>query len=216
MIFPDLWIPYPVKASEATYGAKSVFAIPVPQSVAQELGAEDQYQEFEMFARPNVPKELVSILGKVMTGIDQTQLQEMFMADAAERQVVHRVFGMTKDELTHFLVRVAVVVLLVIVAFGSVMIVLLVKQTKRGINACKRKKTHYIRQNKDSLKYSNSRSAHKRLLSAPQREKGRRSRFRKIVRHPVGGIFVFFAENTTQRVVFGAPTTAKRTEIGLS
>ena len=138
----DLWIPYPVSASAATYGAKSVFAIPVPQNVAQEMGAKDQYQEFEMFARPNVPKELVSILNKVMTGIDQTQLQEMFMADSAERQVVHRVFGMTKDEMTHFLVRVAVGVLLVIIVFGSVMIVLLVKQTKRANKAAAEAEDH--------------------------------------------------------------------------
>jgi len=138
----DLWIPYPVKASAATYGATSVFAIPVPQSVAQELGAKDLYQEFEMFARPNVPKELVSIFGKVMTGIDQTQLQEMFMADAAERQVVHRVFGMTRDELAHFLAHVSVVVLLAIVAFGSVMIVLLVRQTKRANMAAAEAEEH--------------------------------------------------------------------------
>ena len=137
----DLWIPYP-NASAATYGAKSVFAIPVPQAIAQELGAKDQYQEFEMFARPNVPKELVSILNKVMTGIDQTQLQEMFMADAAERQVVHRVFGMTKNELTHALALVACGVLLVIVAFGVVMIALLVRQTKRANKAAAEAEDH--------------------------------------------------------------------------
>ena len=138
----DLWIPYPVKASAATYGATSVFAVPVPQSVAQEIGAKDQYQEFEMFARPNVPRELVSILNKVMTGIDQTQLQEMFMADSAERQVVHRVFGMTRDELSHVLALVAVGVLLVIIAFGSVMIVLLVRQTKRANKAAAEAEDH--------------------------------------------------------------------------
>ena len=138
----DLWIPYPVKASEATYGAKSVFALPVPQSVAQELGADDMYQEFEMFARPNVPKELVSILGKVMTGVDQTHLQEMFMADAAARQVVHRVFGMTKAELMHLIVRVVVLALVVVVAFGSVMIVLLVRQTRRANKAARDAEEH--------------------------------------------------------------------------
>ena len=138
----DLWIPYPVNASAATYGAISVFAIPVPQSVAQEIGAKDQYQEFEMFARPNVPKELVSILNKVMTGIDQTQLQEMFMADSAERQVVHRVFGMTKEELTHLLWLVAVGVLLVVIVFGSVMMVLLARQTKRANKAAAEAEDH--------------------------------------------------------------------------
>ena len=95
-----------------------------------------------MFARPNVPKELVSILNKVMTGIDQTQLQEMFMADSAERQVVHRVFGMTREELTRAMVIGIIVVLLVVVAFGSVMIVLLVRQTKRANKAAKEAEEH--------------------------------------------------------------------------
>ena len=138
----DLWIPYPVKASAATYGAKSVFAIPVPQSVAQDFGAEDQYQEFEMFARPNIPKELVSILHKVMTGIDQTHLQEMFMADAAERQVVHRVFGMTKEELIDLITIVVVCVLAAIIVFGSVMMVLLARQTKRANKAAATAEDH--------------------------------------------------------------------------
>ena len=128
----DFWIPYPVKSTSATYGATSVFALPVPQSVAKEMGAKDQYQEFEMFARPNVPKELVSILNKVMTGIDQTHLQEMFMADAATRQVVHRVFGMTRAELTHRIAIISLVILLVVVVFASVMITMLVRQTKRA------------------------------------------------------------------------------------
>ena len=126
----DLWIPYPAKDSAAIYGARSVFAIPVPQSVAQELGAKDLYQEFEMFARPNVPQELVSILNKVMTGIDQTQLQEMFMADSAERQVVHRVFGKTREELVRIIAFTAIGVLSVIAIFAIVMSVLLARQMK--------------------------------------------------------------------------------------
>ena len=138
----DLWIPYPVNASAATYGATSVFAIPVPQAVAQEMGAKDQYQEFEMFARPNVPKELVSILNKVMTGIDQTHLQEMFMADAAERQVIHRVFGMTREELTHVIAEVSLCILLAVIVFASVMIALLVRQTKRANAAAKIAEDH--------------------------------------------------------------------------
>ena len=138
----DLWIPYPVKTSAATYGATSVFALPVPQAIAQEMGASDLYQEFEMFARPNVPKELVSILNKVMTGIDQTLLQEMFMADAAERQVVHRIFGMTRAELLRAIATVSFCVLVAVVLFGSVMIALLVRQTKRANRAAKIAEDH--------------------------------------------------------------------------
>ncbi len=138
----DLWVPYPAKASAATYGATSVFAVPVPQSAAQDLGAEDLYQEFELFARPSVPQELVSILNKVMTGIDQTHLQEMFMADVAERQVVHRLFGMTKDELTHTIAVVASVILVLVVLFGSVMITMLVRQTRRANKAAEVAEDH--------------------------------------------------------------------------
>ena len=130
----DLWIPYPEK-TDATYGATSVFAVPVPQSVAKSLGAEDQYLEFEMFARPNVPAELVSILNKVMTGIDQSQLQEMFMADAAERQVVHRVFGMTAEELKRRAVIAVSVFVTLVAIYGIVMMILLRRQAKRANDA---------------------------------------------------------------------------------
>ena len=119
-----------------------MFAVPVPQSAAQDLGAEDLYQEFEMFARPSVPPEFVSILNKVMTGIDQTHLQEMFMADVAERQVVHRLFGMTKDELTHTIAVVASVILVLVVLFGSVMITMLVRQTRRANKAAEEAEDH--------------------------------------------------------------------------
>ena len=126
----DLWIPYPAKASAATYGANSVFAIPVPQSIAQELGATDMYQEFEMFARPNVPKELVSIINKVMSGIDPAYLQEMFIADSAARQVVHRIFGKTREELVHIILFSVGGTLSVLALFAIVMSVLLFKQKK--------------------------------------------------------------------------------------
>ena len=54
------------------------------------------------------------------------------MADMAERQVVHKIFGMTRDELVHTLALIALGVLLVVVVFGSFMIVLLVRQTRRA------------------------------------------------------------------------------------
>jgi len=78
----------------------------------------------------------------VMTGIDQTQLQEMFMADSAERQVVHKLFGMTREELVRRIALVSICVLLAVVVFGSVMIVLLVRQTKRANKAAKEAEDH--------------------------------------------------------------------------
>ena len=127
----DLWVPYPEK-TDASYGATSIFSVPVPQSVAKTLRAEDQYLEFEMFARPNVAPELVSILNKVMTGIDQSQLQEMFMAAAAERQVVHRVFGLTADEIKRRVVAGVVVGVTVLAAYGLVMMFLLRREAKKA------------------------------------------------------------------------------------
>ena len=138
----DLWIPYPVEASAATYGATSVFALPVPQSTAQILGAKNQYQEFEMFARPNVPRDLVSILNKVMSGLDPSRLQEMFMGAMAERTMVHRVFGLTQEELSHRLTGIAIAILLAVIAFGSVMILLLLRQTKRANKAAAEAEEH--------------------------------------------------------------------------
>jgi len=57
------------------------------------------------------------------------------MTAMAERTMVHRVFGMTKEELTHLLAIIALCILLAVVLFGSVMMVLLVKQTKRANEA---------------------------------------------------------------------------------
>ena len=138
----DLWIPYPAKASAVTYGATSVFAAAVPQSVAQRMGASDQYQSFELFARLNVPKELVSILGKAIAIIDATRLQEMFMTDSAKRQVVHRVFGMTGAELKRRLTGISVAVLLFVAVYGVVMGALLRKQIKRANRAAKIAEDH--------------------------------------------------------------------------
>ena len=129
-----LWVPYPA-ASDATYGAVSVASLPVPQSVATMLDAEDLYREFEIFAQRNAPEELVSIVRKVVSGIDPTHLQEMFMADYAERQVVHRVFGLTSRELLLRLLAVASVVLLVFAVYGGTMIHLLKRQTRRAERA---------------------------------------------------------------------------------
>ncbi len=96
----DFWVPFPETAPEATYGATSVFSLPIPQTVANQYGAKEEYQELEMFARTDVAPELVSILRKAVNGIDSSYLQEVIMSAAAERKVVHRVFGMTREELT--------------------------------------------------------------------------------------------------------------------
>ena len=138
----ELWFPYPEKCEEAVYGARTVVSFPVPQSTAKILGAQDYYEEFELFAKPTVPDELVSILRKVFAGIDPTHMQEMFMADAAQRQVVHRVFGKTSEELAHLIVRIVAIVLALIVAYGVVMLVLLKREARRANEAAAAAEEH--------------------------------------------------------------------------
>ena len=136
-----LWVSYPAH-SDSTYGAVSVFSLPVPQSIAELAGADDIYDEFELFARADVPDELVSIVRKVVSGIDPTHLQEMFMADYAERQVVHRVFGLTSHQLAIRLLAVAVSLLVVFSVYGGIMIHLLRRQTRRANRAAKLAEEH--------------------------------------------------------------------------
>ncbi|MBQ3288231.1 MAG: response regulator [Kiritimatiellae bacterium] len=128
----ELWIPFPAEAKDATYGAKSVFALPVPQSVAEFYGAKDEYLDFEMFANKHVPPELVSILHKVAMGIDASRAQEMFMGAVAERKVVHKIFGMTHDELLYVIWAVSLFLMFVFAAYGFVMIWLLKKEARRA------------------------------------------------------------------------------------
>ena len=137
-----LWIPYPARAKAATYGATSVFSLPVPQMAGDFYGAEDDYLEFEMFAGAGTPPELISILRKAVSGIDSAHLQEMFMSAAAERKVVHRVFGLTREELTWLIMAVVAVVLLVAAVYGMVMAALLKRQARRANKAAQEAEEH--------------------------------------------------------------------------
>ena len=116
------WIPYPAKPSaDATFGATSVFSIPVPATVAEFYGVKNGILEFEMFANPSAPPELVSIIAKAVTGIDAARLQEMFMSAAAERKVVHKVFGLTGGQLLKVLAGIFVAILLVVAVYSAYM-----------------------------------------------------------------------------------------------
>ena len=131
----DLWVPWPSAAKEATYGATSVFSIPVPNSVAQLYGAEDEFLEFELFAKPNVPAELVSILRKTVGEIESVAMQDMFMRAAAERTIIHRVFGMTSGQMAWVVVGVALAVSLAFALYGAVMVRLLRREAARANKA---------------------------------------------------------------------------------
>ena len=138
----DLWVPYPANSETVAYGNISVFSIPVPLSAATKLGAEDMSQDFELFAKNRVPRELVSILNKVVADIDPSRLQELFMLALAEATVVHRVFGLTGDELLNIGKAVAVVILVLIAVFGTVMGILLKRETNRANAAAAESEEH--------------------------------------------------------------------------
>ncbi len=88
--------------------------------------------EFEMLANPSAPPELVSIIRKAVTGIDAVRLQEMFMSAAAERKVVHKVFGLTGDQMLKVIVSVVLLVLLAIVVYSGYMVRLLKREAFRA------------------------------------------------------------------------------------
>ena len=131
----DFWIPYPERIDLTSAGAVSVFSVPVPKSYASMIGAHDRSDEFELWASHSVPEELVSILRKAAASIDPLQFQEMFMTAAAERQVVHRVFGRTREEMTRIIVVAVIVILFIAALYGTVMTVLLKRQAGRAKQA---------------------------------------------------------------------------------
>ncbi|MBR0056845.1 MAG: transporter substrate-binding domain-containing protein, partial [Kiritimatiellae bacterium] len=138
----DLWIPWPAVAKEATYGATSIFSVPVPESVAKIYGAEDEFMELELFSHHALPPELVSILRKAAAEIEMGDLQEMFLRAAAERTVVHRVFGLTGQQLAMVGVAVVLVAILAFAIYGSVMMRLLRREADRANTAADAAEEH--------------------------------------------------------------------------
>lgn len=136
------WIPFPEHSDSAVYGAVSVFSLPVPQNFLRLIGLHDVNTEFEMFAGPNAPEKLVSILRKVLSGIDTTQLQDMFSQATAERQIVHRVFGKTRAELARAILEVTVSVMGIIILFAAIMLVLLRRAAAKARRAAELAEQH--------------------------------------------------------------------------
>ena len=98
--------------------------------------------DFELFAKNRVPRELVSILHKVVSDIDPSRLQELFMQSVAEASVIHRIFGLTKDELLNIVRIIVVGILAFIAVFGGVMGILLKRQTNRANAAAAKAEEH--------------------------------------------------------------------------
>ena len=95
----DLWIPYPAHPKGALYGARQVFSVPVPESVAKFYGSDNVLREFGLFAKQRVPEQLVSIIHKAVASMDSHDVQEMFLHDMAERTLAYRIFGLTKRQV---------------------------------------------------------------------------------------------------------------------
>ena len=138
----DFWIPYPEKIDPAEFGAVSVFSFPVPEIYAKMIGSKERSEGFELWASRSVPEEEVAVLRKAVNSIDPLQLQEMFMAAAAERTMVHRVFGLTSKELSRLIIVTVIAVLAIAAIYGAVMMVLLRRQARRANEAAAAAESH--------------------------------------------------------------------------
>ncbi|MCR5414166.1 MAG: transporter substrate-binding domain-containing protein [Kiritimatiellae bacterium] len=138
----DLWVPYPAAGGAAVYGAAQVYAQTAPPAAVEAYGCEDPFREFEMYARRGLPPELVSIMRKTLSDIDQTRLGEMVIADISERNVEHRLFGLTGEELKALMLKAVIVILAILVAFATVMGILLKRQASRANRAAREAENH--------------------------------------------------------------------------
>ena len=134
------WVPFPYDGGLAIYKAKSVFALPVPQSFLRQISHEDIMSEFEMFASAGTDEMLSSILRKTVSGMDAGLLQEIFINAAVERrskkkvetQTVHDVFGLDESDVETILYVAGIVLLAVLGGYGFVMILLLKREARRA------------------------------------------------------------------------------------
>ena len=139
----SLWIPFPASNETAVYDAVSVFSLPVPDLAERSLGLDFNGElEFELFAKKDVPSELVSIIAKAVGTIDSTQMQEMILMSIAERNVEHRIFGLTKEELVNILYKVGATILFIFLAFASVMTVLINNNANLAAKAARLAEEH--------------------------------------------------------------------------
>ena len=127
-----LWVPFPKNDAKASYGAVSIYSMPVPQSFLRLIGIDNITTDFELLANPSVPVELVSILRKVLAGADPAELQDMFVSAATERQMIHRVFGKTRSELKRVILEISVATMAVIIVFTIAMLLLLRREARRA------------------------------------------------------------------------------------
>ena len=125
-----LWIPYPAPSDVAAANGVSVLSIPVPKSYAQMIGNAGQNGTLELWARHDVPEELVGIIGKAVSGMAPEDIQEMFIKAVAERTTAKHVFGFTEEEFERFLLVAGFAAVSLVAAFAIVMVLLLKRQVR--------------------------------------------------------------------------------------
>ena len=139
----SLWVPFPASNEAAVYDAVSVFSLPVSDLAERSLGIDNSGElDFELFAKRDVPSELVSIIAKAVGTIDSTQMQELILMSIAERNVEHRIFGLTKEELINILYKVGSTILFIFLAFASVMTVLINNNANLAAKAARLAEEH--------------------------------------------------------------------------
>ena len=138
----DFWVPYPEKPEYAVIGATPVFSLAVPESFAETVGAKDMLSEFVMYAGVNAPDELIGILRKTIASIESSDFLEMFMEAVSRRKMIHRVFGLTAEEIGRLVIIVGSLLALVVIVYGVVMIILLKRHARRAEEAAQAAEEH--------------------------------------------------------------------------
>ena len=138
----ELWIPYPAHPKGALYGARQVFSVPVPESVAKFYGSDNLLREFGLFAKKNVPEQLVSIINKVVAGMDSHDVQEMFLRDMTERTLAYRIFGLTKKQIEVIGIAVMAIFAVLIIMYSMLMVRISRREAKSAEENAKMAKAH--------------------------------------------------------------------------
>ena len=138
----DLWIPYPAHPKGALYGARQVFSVPVPESVAKFYGSDNVLREFGLFAKQRVPEQLVSIIHKAVASMDSHEVQEMFLHDMAERTLAYRIFGLTKKQVEVIVIAVVAIFVMLIIVYSIATIRLSRREARSAKENAKIAKEH--------------------------------------------------------------------------
>ena len=138
----EFWVPYPEKPPLIVSGMQPVFSLPVPRDYALMVGAAELNDELSLVAGNAAPPELINIIRKTVATIDAETIHSMFMKAVADREVVHRVFGLTAEELKHVILVCSASVLAIMALYGFVMVCMYRRQAKRAAVAASEAEHH--------------------------------------------------------------------------